>query len=938
MLSRNTPVALIVGVAGFLGSHLADKLLAKGIQVVGIDNLVSGRKENLDEASKDRNFHFLNQDASSPLHLEFPRLDYALFVIAENIPEYIYRAAFLNFLKVCSTENLFPRIIFISSLDLYDSHKEGLQNLRFAEKELAGFSLEYKANARVVRLSAVFGPRMHFRDSDPINRLIQTAILDKLQKEGAPLDFTTRSLYISDTVELLVKAFMHGSTAQKIYDGALLNPIKVSEIREVLLDPLWYESKGFTPTQLPPWPTPNLLKTEKELAWRPGTKIVTALKETVHFFKENPRMVEEVDQPEKIVPVIKKEMMVGEEGEQGVKKNDGEKNREVRRDFKKGHKASKVKNHFVKVLILALVAYALVYPGFKVIWAALEIKNDLQKSFLAVEVGDFTQALTQANQAKMGADAIMKAFGPIVAVTDAGVLGVRVEAGKEMTEVATETIDAISFWTTGIQSMEESVQIISGGKEGDLEKSLNEASFNMDQADKKLQLVEGKLSRQATLKLIPQWFQGSLEGLQGKIKAYQQGVGESRKTAAILSQLVPLEGSRSYILVLLDNNTLRPGGGVVKALAEVNFRDGKLTSVRTESVESLEKSFGESINFPSEFKQNFAEDKLSLKDINFEADFPANGKLLQWVYNKAKDKQVAGVITLDLQALSKLLEAEDGVLVGEKKERITGKNFAELVLSKKDEQFETEVFKELLNKMFFLSTQNWTKLGRGLGQSLSEKHMLVFTSDPSLFSYLNSNGWAGTIPRQMVEEKGERKEFLALSETNIGSKGANQYLQRIIDLRSSIDQNGRVSHKLEVNFANQNLTMVYQSRVRVYLPAGTRLTKTLWGGNNLNGVTSFTDYGRSGYSFIISLQSKETKSLSLEYEDQKPLIFEVDKIKYSLDVVKQPGTGEDRFNFKLRYPAIFKVTSKSGEQNIPQEVSFSTTLSQDRSFEVILEK
>lgn len=929
MLSRNTPVALIVGVAGFLGSHLAEKLLVKGIQVVGIDNFILGRKENLERNSKDKNFHLLNQDASSKIDLNLHRLDYAFFIISENIPEYIYRAAFDNFLKSCSVENFNPKIILISDIDLYDNQKEGLENLRYAEKGLAGFALENKANARVVRLSAVFGPRMHFRSNDPIFRLIQAAALDKLQKEGTPLDFTTRSLYVSDAIDLLVKAFMHGATAQKIYDGALVNPIKVSEVKEVLLDPVWYESKGFIPTQLPPWPTPNLLKTEKELAWKPNTQVVTALKETIHFFKENPSFVEEAEQPEKVIPVMKKEIIVEEESKQEIKKNDEGKNREVGHDFK---------GYFLAALVLMLVSYALIYPSLKVAWAAFEIKNHLEKSILAVEVGDFTQAGNHAGQAKIGSDKVLQAFGPVMAITDAGILGTRIQAGKEIVTAAAETVAAISFWTQGIKALEDSVQIISGAKDGDLEKTITEANFNLDQADKRLQLVEGELSRQTNLNLIPKQFKGGFEALQKKIKQYLQGVGESRKVATILSQIVPIEGSRSYLLILVDNNTLRPGGGLVKALARVDFENGKLISIQTESIVDLEKNFKENISYPSDLKEDFVEDKLSLRDIGFEADFPTNGKLLQWVYNKAKGKQVAGVISLDFQALSKLLEAEDGVVVGEKKENITGKNFTELNLSKKNSQFESEVFKGLLNKVFFLSKQNWTKLGRGLGQSLSEKHMLVFALDPSLFSYLNSSGWAGTIPRQMVEEKGERKEFLALSETNIGSKGVNQYLQRIIELQSSVDQNGKVTHKLEVNFANQNPTMNYQSRVKVYLPAGTRLTKTLWGGSNLKGVTSFTDYGRSGYSLVISLQSKETKSLSLEYEDLKPLVFDGEQVKYSLDVVKQPGTAEDKFNFKLRYPSSFKVVSKAGEQNIPQEVSFSTTLAQDRTFEILFEK
>ena len=58
LVSRNHPVAFVVGVSGFIGSHLAERLLEKGVQVVGIDNLSSGSKGNLIECVKNRNFHF----------------------------------------------------------------------------------------------------------------------------------------------------------------------------------------------------------------------------------------------------------------------------------------------------------------------------------------------------------------------------------------------------------------------------------------------------------------------------------------------------------------------------------------------------------------------------------------------------------------------------------------------------------------------------------------------------------------------------------------------------------------------------------------------------------------------------------------------------------------------------------------------------------------
>jgi hypothetical protein len=81
-LSRNTPVALVVGAAGFLGSHLAEALLIKGVQVVGVDNFKTGKKQNLEASVKNKNFHLINESAQN-FSLNLQRLDY-LFIVASG--------------------------------------------------------------------------------------------------------------------------------------------------------------------------------------------------------------------------------------------------------------------------------------------------------------------------------------------------------------------------------------------------------------------------------------------------------------------------------------------------------------------------------------------------------------------------------------------------------------------------------------------------------------------------------------------------------------------------------------------------------------------------------------------------------------------------------------------------------------------------------------
>jgi nucleoside-diphosphate-sugar epimerase len=66
LLSRNHPVSLVIGAAGFIGSHLIEQLLKIGVQVIGVDSLETGRRENLEEAFKHKSFHFISSSVSDP--------------------------------------------------------------------------------------------------------------------------------------------------------------------------------------------------------------------------------------------------------------------------------------------------------------------------------------------------------------------------------------------------------------------------------------------------------------------------------------------------------------------------------------------------------------------------------------------------------------------------------------------------------------------------------------------------------------------------------------------------------------------------------------------------------------------------------------------------------------------------------------------------------
>lgn len=922
MLSRNSPVAYVAGAAGFIGSHLTDKLLEKGIQVVGVDDFSSGLRENLEEATKDKNFHLVRQSMAETLDFTLPRLDYAFFILPEDISTPVYRASLDNFLDFVGKYS--AKIVLVSSIDLYDSHHKGnLHNLKLAEEKVANFSMDNKANARVVRLAGVFGPRMHFRHGDPIYRLIEAASQGSLQKEATPLDFTTRSLFIDDAVSLLIKAIMHGATAQKIYDGALLHPIKVAEIKQVLLDPLWHERKGFDPTELPPWPTPNILKTEKELVWRPKTPVVRALRETIVYFQNHPGLVGKIEDQRKVEePVIKYKSEAAEPQKMG---EDEKPKRKIGIDQTM---FLKIKRHTYFWVAVILFTWAFLYPFASLALGGLEFRASLLGSSKAVLASDFEKAERDAKTSQEKALSLKEMWGNLTLIKLAGSVRPEILMGEKFIELLGDVASAQADSVSGAKLLAEGMKAVSGEGEGDSGQLFTQAAFKFNQVVRQLSLVQGQLDGSIPGNL-PSQLKGYSEGFRVGINSSLQAALVSEQASSVMAQMVKGEGKKEYLVILVDNNTLRPSGGVARAYGKLSFDGGKLSSIKVDEVGKLDKNFSEVVNPPAELKSDLGVTSWTLKDFATDLDFPASAKMAQWFFQKEAGSRVNGVIVLDASAVSKLAE----VLKSEEGISLSGK----LASSKEGDKLSSLALEDILKKIFFLSRQNRPEVGEALLSSFLEKHLIMFPVDQALFSYLTSAGWSGVVERQDKEAEGERNEFLALSEANMSVNPGNASLQRSLSLISNIDQAGWVSHKLTVDYSNLDssgslLNGTYRNRLKVYLPAGTKVNKALWGEKDITkDLKSFSDYGRAGYSMFLELKPKEQKKLTLEYQDASALTWEENKMKFKLLVNKQPGTGPDKLDVKINFPFGWRVDNNPAEVG---EVTYSTDLSQNRIFEV----
>jgi len=947
LLARNTPVALVVGAAGFFGSHLVDRLLAKGIQVVGVDDLTYGKKNNLSEASENKNFHLIIEQAQD-LSLDLDRLDYIFIASSKGI--HLQKILELFKQKAC-------RLLFLSSIDLYGEEVTAeLKWLKKAEAEVARFAREHNLNARILRIGSLFGPRMNFNKADPIARLIHSSLTGDLQKELS-LDFSSRALYIDDGVELAIKCIFAGATAQKIFDGVLPTPIKVAEIKQILLDPIWHENRKFKPQELPPWPTPNLDKTIKFLHWHPKENLVESLRKTLSYFKDNEINLEDLEEVDsgKSEAAEDQEWKIKKAGElEGLKEGNSQQSTVSRHEMKKSQGEGKFKfqsiySRVMLVIALAVIAYGLIWPALELGWGVLTFRYQLTEGINSLGKGEFDKSLFSVEQAQNGVVVANAIFSSLDPIRKTNILSAQFELGDNLSTLATLSVDSAKSTILGIQQLYLAVRSVTGELTDDPTNYFDQAKVYLASSDEDLSKAFAILGSSDFKSSIPGVLKGRVSSLQDKLKAYSVLVQKARALSVLLPEAIG-KGHRNYLVLLQNNNELRPGGGFIGSFANVSFEGGKLKKMEVNDTYAIDGQLKLHVEPPKEIKQYLDQKDYFLRDSNWEPDFPTSARQAEWFYNQETGQRVEGVIALDISAVSDFLSVLGPLDLPDYNVKINANNlFQEAIThsevgffpgSQAKKSFLTALTQGLFNQLFFLPNQNWPGVVSSLAKSLQQKHVSVYLDDPGLFSYLVSQDWAAVMPRPATGQTKQTLDFLAPVEANLGANKANYYLDRSLGLETTIGKEGEVSQRLRISYTNRSPSSAfpagkYKNSMRVYLPTGAKLVRGLWGEKDITGsIESFADYGRLGLSFLLELAPKEQKILVLDYHLPANLQFVNGKASYRLDVVKQAGTLKDPFTWKITYPLNMKLLSNNNGVIAPQEQTIQTDLSENRSFEL----
>jgi len=303
---------LITGGAGFIGSHLADRLIAEGHEVVAVDNLVTGYERNIEHLCQDKSFTFIRQDVSEPFDVPGP-VDWVLNLASPASPVDYLRLPIAT-LRVGSfgthhtldlartkgaaylltstsevygdplihpqSESYWGNVNPIGPRSVYDEAK------RYAEAATMAFHREYGLDVRIVRIFNTYGPRNRVDDG----RVVPTFINQALRHQPLTVfgdGSQTRSFqYVDDLVDGI--CLLMGHPLHQPVNIGNPNEMTILQFARLIIELTGSSSEVVhrpLPEDDPRVRQPDISRARQVLGWEPRVPIETGLRRTIDWYR-----------------------------------------------------------------------------------------------------------------------------------------------------------------------------------------------------------------------------------------------------------------------------------------------------------------------------------------------------------------------------------------------------------------------------------------------------------------------------------------------------------------------------------------------------------------------------------------------------------------------------------------------------------------------------
>lgn len=302
---------IITGGAGFLGSHLCERLLNEGNHIICVDNFFTGSYENIKHLTNNKNFEIIRHDITEPIHIECDEI-YNFACPASPIhyqrnPVHTFKTSVLGILNMLNlARECNARLLQASTSEVYGDplehpqketywghvNPDGIRSCydegkRGAETLMMDYNRQYKTDIKIIRIFNTYGPRMNENDGRVVSNFIIQALKNipiTVYGDGSQ----TRSFcYCDDLIDGTIKMMNRENFIGPVNLG---NPIEmpVIDFAKIIIEATNSKSEIIfkeLPKDDPVKRQPDISLAKEKLNWQPKYNLEDGLKKTIEYFE-----------------------------------------------------------------------------------------------------------------------------------------------------------------------------------------------------------------------------------------------------------------------------------------------------------------------------------------------------------------------------------------------------------------------------------------------------------------------------------------------------------------------------------------------------------------------------------------------------------------------------------------------------------------------------
>jgi len=451
-------------------------------------------------------------------------------------------------------------------------------------------------------------------------------------------------------------------------------------------------------------------------------------------------------------------------------------------------------------------------------------------------------------------------------------------------------------------------------------------------------------------------FKDKINNLKGQLAEGKKLVAEAMPFVEMLPSLAGYPDKTSFLVLLQNNDELRPTGGFLGTYGILEIANGDIARFDTHDIYHLDMPVKDKMDVrpPEPIRKYLGVDKWFMRDANWSPDWPTAAEKISWFYKKENallppqnqinnfSGEFDGLIAITPKFITDLLEITGPIFIGG--EEYNKDNFQELLQYKVEagyvqlgvsswqrKEIIGEIAKELKIKLLDLSVWHWREIINIFSEDILKKDILLFFQDDQLQNLAKNLNWAGEV-------KETAGDYLLVVDANMAAFKTDAVMNKSVDYKVEQTPGGLIA-KLRINYAHNGgfdwRTTRYRTYTRVYVPDGSEFIQA--DGMSEDGVEIYKELGKTSFGAFISVEPGKIGSLYLEYKLPADLAKSAEKGKYELYIQKQPGRKTEELTVDLKFQNELRLYSPTGfyaEKIGGDEIRWKSDLNADKMFKV----